>query len=177
MMNFKKMPPEIRSKNKIWSLICLQQIKLQDEQNLEEMGRVMLAIWMTHWNCIKQQREWSDQAAFNMYESIILPTNDRVLQPKEKKACNGWIPILRSVTSRGKIEVDVWKRCRCFQCQYKEGFPDERPSTDFELMFPFHIIFDPRRTQMKALDWLLLAPWRDLKFMELQNRRLDISSV
>ncbi|KAI8574889.1 hypothetical protein K450DRAFT_264173 [Umbelopsis ramanniana AG] len=161
MMNFKKMPPEIRSKNKIWSLICLQQIKLQDEQNLKEMGRVMLAIWITHWNCIKQQREWSDQAAFNRYESIILPTNDRFLQPKKKKACNGWIPISRSVTSRGKIEVYVWKGTG-YQCQYKEGFPDEHPSTDFELMFPFHIIFDPKQTQMKTLDWLLLAPLRDL---------------
>ncbi|KAI8577569.1 hypothetical protein K450DRAFT_251460 [Umbelopsis ramanniana AG] len=77
-----------------------------------------------------------------MFESIIQPTNDRFLQPKEKKACNGWIPIVRSLTSRGKIEVSVWKRCRYYQCQYKEGFRDERPSTDFELVFPFRVIFD-----------------------------------
>ncbi|KAI8575607.1 hypothetical protein K450DRAFT_260880, partial [Umbelopsis ramanniana AG] len=146
-------PLEIRLKDKIWSLICLQQINLQDEQILKEMGRVMLAIWITHWNCINQQRVWPDQAAFNMYESVILPTNDRFLQPKEKKAC---------MKSRGKIEV-------------YEGFPHERPNTDFELMIPFHNIFDSKRTQMKALDWLLLAPWRDLKFTELRNRRLDIS--
>ncbi|KAI8579734.1 hypothetical protein K450DRAFT_241262, partial [Umbelopsis ramanniana AG] len=77
-----------------------------------------------------------DQTAFNMYESIIQPTDDRFLQPKEKKACNGWIPMVRSVTSRGKIEVS-------------EVFRDERPSADFEVVFPFQIIFDPKRTQMK----------------------------
>jgi hypothetical protein len=57
----------------------LQQTRPQDVHILSEIGRVMLAIWITHWNCIKQQREWSDQAAFNMYESIIPPTNDRFL--------------------------------------------------------------------------------------------------
>ncbi|KAG2172122.1 hypothetical protein INT44_004744 [Umbelopsis vinacea] len=53
MMNFKKIPPEIRLKDKVWSMIFLQQTKPQDEHILSEIGRVMLAIWITHWNCIK----------------------------------------------------------------------------------------------------------------------------
>ena len=46
----------------------------------------MLAIWITHWNCIKHQKEWSDQAAYYLYESIIKPTNDRVPFTKGKEA-------------------------------------------------------------------------------------------
>jgi hypothetical protein len=76
MMKFKKIPPEIWSQEKVWNMILLQQTRPQDVQILSEIGRVMLAIWITHWNCIKQQKEWSDQAAYNMYESIVKPTKD-----------------------------------------------------------------------------------------------------
>jgi hypothetical protein len=64
-------------------MILLQQTRPQDVQILSEIGRAMLAIWITHWNCIKRQKDWSDQAAYNMYESMIKPTDDRTFQPKE----------------------------------------------------------------------------------------------
>ena len=119
-----------------------------------------------HWNCIKQQKEWSDQAAYNMYESIINPTNDRTFQPKENKSCNGWITIVQAGTTRG-VHACVWKICRCYQCPNKEGFPGGRPSTDFWTgeSFPEH--FWPKMKQRDHIDWLL-APWRDLTFMKFE---------
>ena len=128
----------------------------------------MLAVWITHWNCTKQQSEWSDQAAFNMYESIIQPTNDRFLRPKEKKACNGWITIVRTGTTRGTVKASVWKRCRCYQCQNNEGFPGGCPSTDFELVVPFKIIIDPKLTRKTDINWLL-APWQELTGLKLRE--------
>lgn len=59
-----------------------------DGHIFSEIGRIMLAIWITHWYCTKQQREWTDQAAFNMYKSIIQPTNDRFLQQKGNDSRN-----------------------------------------------------------------------------------------
>jgi hypothetical protein len=53
----------------------------------------------------------------------------------------------------------------------KEGFPGGRPSTDFKLVSPFQIIFDPKMKQRDHIDWLL-SPWRDLIFMELQVDRI-----
>jgi hypothetical protein len=122
----------------------------------------MLAIWITHWNCIKQQKEWSDRAAYNMYETIIKPTIDRFPLQKTKKQRNGWILLLSLGTDRGKpVEPSVWKMCKCYQCQNKEDLPDGRPITDFVLLSPFQIIFDPQlfgRTRFNRM----LAPVRDI---------------
>jgi hypothetical protein len=112
-----------------------------------------------------------------MYESITQPTNDRFLQPEEKKTCNGWIPIVQTGTTRGTIEASIWKRCRCYQCQNKEGFPGGRPSNDYELVVPFQIILDPKLTQKAANNWLVLPPWRDLNFMKSRNQPLDVPSL
>jgi hypothetical protein len=49
--------------------------------------------------------------------------------------------------------------------------PGGRPSTDFELVSPFQIIFDPKMKQRGHIDWLL-SPWRDLIFMKLQVDRI-----
>ncbi|KAG2185406.1 hypothetical protein INT44_002197 [Umbelopsis vinacea] len=168
MMNFKTIPSEIRSKDKVWSMIFLQRTRPQDEHILSEIGRVMLAIWITHWNSIKQEREWADQAAFNMYQTITQPTNDRFLPPKKKKTCNSWIPIVQTVTTRNTVEASVWRMCKCYQGQNKKGFPGGRPITDFQLVFPFQIIFDPKLTQREDITWLL-APWRDLNLLKLIN--------
>ena len=125
----------------------------------------MLAIWITHWNCIKHQKEWSDQAAYYLYESIIKPTNDRVPLQKAKKPCNGWITLVSSGTGLGKpIKPSVWKMCKCYQCQNMEEFPDGRPITDFVLLSPFQIIFDPQVAGKTLVDWML-APMRDIAFM------------
>ena len=48
LMEGKKLGPELWSPDRIWNLMSFQQIKPQDEQILSEMGRVMLAIWITH---------------------------------------------------------------------------------------------------------------------------------
>jgi hypothetical protein len=70
-MGGKKLVPELWLPYRIWNLMSLQQIKPQGEQIFSDMRRVMLAIWITHWNCIKQQKEWSERAAYNMHETII----------------------------------------------------------------------------------------------------------
>jgi hypothetical protein len=63
--------------------------------------------------------------------------------------------------------------CRCYQCPNQKGFPGGRPSTDFELVSPLQIIFDPKIKQRDHIDWLL-APWRDLTFMELEVDRIVV---
>jgi hypothetical protein len=56
----------------------------------------------------------------------------------------------------------------------KQGrIPGGRPSTDFELVSPFQIIFDPRMKQRDHIDWLL-APWRNLTFMKLKLERIIV---
>lgn len=49
----------------------------------------------------------ADQAAFNMYESASLPTDDLPLNPKGKWEYIGWIPIVWSSITRGTTEASV----------------------------------------------------------------------
>lgn len=68
---------------------CLKKSSRQQACIFSEIGRVMLAIWIIHWNCIKQLKVWSDQAALNIYPLAFLPISDPNPEPKGKRVCVG----------------------------------------------------------------------------------------
>ncbi|KAI9280259.1 hypothetical protein BC943DRAFT_340251 [Umbelopsis sp. AD052] len=58
------------------------------------------------------------------------------------------------------------------QCQNKGELPGGRPSTDFVLVSPFQVIFDPKLEQFDHVNWLM-APWRDLAYMASNKTKLQ----
>ncbi|KAH8548345.1 hypothetical protein BGW37DRAFT_506838 [Umbelopsis sp. PMI_123] len=123
------------------------------------------AIGITNWNCIRQQKEWSDRAAYNMYETIIKSNIDRFPTQKAKKQCNGWITLVSSGTGLGKpIKPSVWKNVQMLPVSIQGRLIRWTPFTDFVLVSPFQIIFDPQLVRRQLVDDMLTSV-RDLDFM------------
>lgn len=66
----------------LWSRIQLQNIN-KEVDFLPLLSRGMLAIWLSHWRCIRHQQEWSPVAAWHTYLSIQNPVTEREQEKEE----------------------------------------------------------------------------------------------
>ncbi|KAH8553984.1 hypothetical protein BGW37DRAFT_548246 [Umbelopsis sp. PMI_123] len=94
----------------------------------------MLAIWITRWNCIKLQKEWSDLAAYNMYDTIIKPSIDHVRMQTAKKTIQRTdkFGVLSDRSMQPNQTIGV-ENVQILPMAKQGDLPEGRPSTDFVL--------------------------------------------
>jgi hypothetical protein len=88
--------------DKIWNVVMLQSVRKKDQELLQMIGRGMLAIWLLHWHCVRQQVPWATQAALSKYHALQKPTIDR----ESTKTKSEWMSSMTEFTDDKGVPLD-----------------------------------------------------------------------